>query len=206
MTQLILIFVISCGESWRVLRGTNPWWDCTFCYSGYSLHSVLCISEHFLQTFSRSTGSLLFQCCSWWILSFDENFSGLCFSRSLGISALVCCYIVTISSWWVDANSHRCVLKWLVQMNSSTLALKKVSFDPFIQTKYFSPSTAAPGQSSRAGWRAKISPVAPPALAQDKVIVGSGAHCIKHVGFVGYLELCGKKRSKVPFSFLHLQD
>lgn len=83
---------------------------------------------------------------------------------------------------------------------------KKVSFDPFIQTKYFSPSTAAPGQSSRAGWRAKISPVAPPALAQDKVIVGSGAHCIKHVGFVRYLELCGKKRSKVPFSFLHLQD
>lgn len=69
------------------------------CYSGYSLHSVLCVSEHFLQTFSRSTESLLFQCCSWWILSFDENFSGLCFSRSLGISALVCCCIVRISSW-----------------------------------------------------------------------------------------------------------
>lgn len=31
--------------------------------------------------------------------------------------------------------------------------------------------------------------MAPPALAQDKFIVGSGAHGIKHIGFVRYLEL-----------------
>lgn len=32
-------------------------------------------------------------------------------------------------------------------------------------------------------------PVASPALAQDKVIIGSGAHGVKHIGFVWNLEL-----------------
>lgn len=48
---------------------------------------------------------------------------------------------------------------------------------------------AALGLSSRAGGRAKMSAVALPALAQDKVIVGRGAHGVKYVGFVRYLEL-----------------
>lgn len=43
--------------------------------------------------------------------------------------------------------------------------------------------------SSRTGEGAQISPVAPPALMQHKVIVGRSAHGIKHIGFVWDLEL-----------------
>lgn len=34
-----------------------------------------------------------------------------------------------------------------------------------------------------------MSPVAPPALTQHKVVVGGGAHGVEHVGLVGDLEL-----------------
>lgn len=56
---------------------------------------------------------------------------------------------------------------------------------------------AALGVSSGAGRGAKTSLVAPPALTQHKVIVGGGAHGIKHVGFVGDLELWRRKRNEV---------
>lgn len=42
---------------------------------------------------------------------------------------------------------------------------------------------------SQAGRGAKVSPVAPPALTQHKVVVGGGAHGVKHVGLVWDLEL-----------------
>lgn len=54
---------------------------------------------------------------------------------------------------------------------------------------------AALGLSPGAGRGAKMFSTAPPALAQNKVIIGWGAHGIKHVGFVGYLELWGRKRN-----------
>lgn len=41
------------------------------------------------------------------------------------------------------------------------------------------------GLSSRAGGGAEMSAVALPALAQDEVVVGCGAHGVKYVGFVG---------------------
>lgn len=59
----------------------------------------------------------------------------------------------------------------------------------FSQDRCFSLGVAALGLSSRAGRGAEMSPVGPPALAQHKVVVGGGAHGIKHVGFVGDLEL-----------------
>lgn len=51
----------------------------------------------------------------------------------------------------------------------------------------------APRLSPGTGGRAEMSPVAPPVLAQDKVVVGGGAHGIKYIGFVGDLELWGRK-------------
>lgn len=52
-------------------------------------------------------------------------------------------------------------------------------------------------------------PVAPPALAQDKVVVGGGAHGIKHVGFVGDLQLFSavellKEAEVVTLDVLHV--
>jgi len=46
-----------------------------------------------------------------------------------------------------------------------------------------------PVVSSRAGGRAYMSPVAPPAPTQHKVVIVRGAHGVKYVGFVGYVEL-----------------
>lgn len=57
------------------------------------------------------------------------------------------------------------------------------------QDRCCSLGVAALGLSSRTGGGAQMSPVAPPALTQHKVIVGGGAHGIKYVGFVGDLEL-----------------
>lgn len=56
---------------------------------------------------------------------------------------------------------------------------------------FFLPSlgVAVLGLSSGAGRGAEMSPVAPPALTQHKVVVGGGAHGIKNVGFIGDLEL-----------------
>lgn len=47
---------------------------------------------------------------------------------------------------------------------------------------------ASLGWISRAGRGAKTSPVASPSLTKHKVIVGGGAHGVKHVGFIGNLE------------------
>lgn len=61
---------------------------------------------------------------------------------------------------------------------------------------YFSFGVSVPGLSSRAGGEAKMSPVAPPAPTQHKVVVGGGAHGIKHVGFIWDLELWGGERKR----------
>lgn len=61
---------------------------------------------------------------------------------------------------------------------------------------YFSFGVSVPGLSSRAGRGAKMSPVAPPAPTQYKVVVGGGAHGIKHVGFIWDLELWGRERKR----------
>lgn len=52
---------------------------------------------------------------------------------------------------------------------------------------------AAPGYSPRTGGGAKRSAMAPPAMTQDKVVVGHGAHGVEYVGFVRNLELWGKE-------------
>lgn len=53
------------------------------------------------------------------------------------------------------------------------------------------------GWISRAGRGAKASPVASPALTKHEVIVGRGAHGVKHVGFIGDLELwCGQRKEE----------
>lgn len=59
----------------------------------------------------------------------------------------------------------------------------------FVQDRPVLLGVAAPGLSSRTRRRAEMSPVGLPALAQHKVVVGRGAHGIKHVGFVWDLEL-----------------
>ncbi|TNN57968.1 hypothetical protein EYF80_031792 [Liparis tanakae] len=41
---------------------------------------------------------------------------------------------------------------------------------------------------------AQAPPVAPPAPTQHKVVVGGGAHGVEHVGFVGELKICGRRR------------
>ena len=52
-------------------------------------------------------------------------------------------------------------------------------------------AVAHPGQSPGAGGGGGgkgVTAVAPPALAQDKIVVGLGAHGVEHVGLVGNLE------------------
>lgn len=56
-------------------------------------------------------------------------------------------------------------------------------------TSFFSLGLAVLGLSPGAGRGAEMSPVAPPALTQHKVIVGGGAHGVKNVGFIWDLEL-----------------
>lgn len=103
---------------------------------------------------------------------------------------------------WVNTDVFVCT--WAAPLSSGCTPLT-VS-----QDRCVSPGVAAPGLSSRTGRGAQMSPVAPPALTQHKVIVGGRAHGIKHVGFVGDLELWGRKRNEAIncilfyLSLLHL--
>ena len=86
----------------------------------------------------------------------------------------------------MGTNGHRCIARLILQTSSSSLL---VMLPIFSQDRCSSLGLAALGLSSRAGRRAEISPVVPPVLAQDKVVVGVGAHGIKYIGFVRDLEL-----------------
>lgn len=72
----------------------------------------------------------------------------------------------------------------------------------FSQDRCFRLGLADLRLSSRAGRIAELSSVAPPALAQHKVIVGRCAHGIKYIGFARDLELWGRKRNEVMKHYL----
>lgn len=96
-----------------------------------------------------------------------------------------------VSDWW----SVCCTVMPVPVDERVPPSLRTCSWH-FTPERYFSFGVSAPGLSSRAGRGAKMSPVAPPAPTQHKVVVGGGAHGIKHVGFIWDLELWGRERKR----------
>lgn len=136
-----------------------------------------------------------------WRLCLDQSSSTLFFSHSpvvsrgplwqSGSDLLHSNNLVVMSSYkWPQ------ICGWAVVADEQLLWLLHI-LPTFSQDWCFSLGLAALGLSPRTGEGAQISPVAPPALMQHKVIVGRSAHGIKHIGFVWDLELWGRKRYRV---------
>lgn len=98
--------------------------------------------------------------------------------------------LISSSARWADKHGHR---YGAFVADEQLLLTSSRTPKPSVRTTRSSLSVAALGWSSGAEGRAEVSPVAPPVPAQDKVIVGRSAHGVKHIGFVGDLELWGRK-------------
>lgn len=111
-----------------------------------------------------------------------------------------CCTVTTLP-WRVDTKTATGFCRLVVVADEKPLCLKAVLLN-FSRDAGSSLGVAALGLSSRAGGGAQVFPMAPPVLPQDKVVVGSGAHGIEYIGFVGNQELWVRKRT-IYFHLAH---
>lgn len=103
-------------------------------------------------------------------------------------------FSVRVPAHIVVAESHGIAAKQLICLRDE---LRKIQ-----PGKMLSLGVAVLGLNSTARRGAIMSHMALPALTQQKVIVGGGAHGVKYVGFIGDLELWGKKRNNwMQFTF-----
>lgn len=127
---------------------------------------------------------------------FRLKLSGLCW----------CEWLISAAQWqpcddeWIQKQPQVfCCL--VVVADEQLLCLKAVLLN-FSRDAGSSLGVAALGLSSRAGGGAQVFPMAPPVLPQDKVVVGSGAHGIEYIGFVGNQELWVRKNT-IYFHLAH---